>query len=90
MNARQILIAWPSANADRSGTKVEFFDPALRGALPADVEIVDRSSEFDQIRGPAKTTILNDDGMPDPQDLDDEAHGDMPPGDQYEDSAPPR
>jgi hypothetical protein len=33
---------------------------------------------------------LNDDGMPDPEDLDDEVEGKMPPGDEYEDSAPPR
>jgi hypothetical protein len=35
---------------------------------------------------------LNDDGMPDPEDLDEdeEAEGEMPPGDEYEDSAPPR
>lgn len=33
---------------------------------------------------------LNDDGMPDLEDLDDEVEGKMPPGDEYEDSAPPR
>ncbi|MFO1203850.1 MAG: hypothetical protein U1E58_14565 [Tabrizicola sp.] len=34
---------------------------------------------------------LNDDGVPDPDDLDDEeVEGEMPPGDEYEDSAPPR
>lgn len=35
---------------------------------------------------------LNDDGVPDPVDLDDEEDvpGEMPPGDEYEDSAPPR
>lgn len=33
---------------------------------------------------------LNDDGMPDAKDLDDEAEGEMPAGDEYEDSAPPR
>lgn len=33
---------------------------------------------------------LNDDGMPDPEDLDDDVEGEMPPGDEYEDSAPPR
>ncbi len=33
---------------------------------------------------------LNDDDMPDPRDLDDEVDGAMPPGDEYEDSAPPR
>lgn len=34
---------------------------------------------------------LNDDGVPDPEDLDDEedVEGEMPPGDEYEDSAPP-
>ena len=37
-----------------------------------------------------QTPDLNDDGMPDPEDLDDEADGEMPPGDEYEDSAPPR
>lgn len=35
---------------------------------------------------------LNDDGLPDPEDLDEdpEVEGEMPPGDEYEDSAPPR
>lgn len=36
---------------------------------------------------------LNDDGLPDPEDLDDDeprVEGEMPPGDEYEDSAPPR
>lgn len=33
---------------------------------------------------------LNDDGMPDPEDLDKDVEGEMPPGDEYEDSAPPR
>jgi hypothetical protein len=33
---------------------------------------------------------INDDGMPDARDLDDEVDGEMPPGDEYEDSAPPR
>lgn len=41
---------------------------------------------------------LNDDGVPDPFDLDEDdedaggadADGEMPPGDEYEDSAPPR
>ena len=34
---------------------------------------------------------LNDDGLPDPEDLDDEeeVEGEMEPGDEYEDSAPP-
>ena len=34
---------------------------------------------------------LNDDGLPDPEDLDedDEVEGEMDPGDEYEDSAPP-
>lgn len=34
---------------------------------------------------------LNDDGVPDPEDLDgeEEVEGEMPPGDEYEDSAPP-
>lgn len=36
---------------------------------------------------------LNDDGVPDPVDLDEDdegVEGEMPPGDEYEDSAPPR
>jgi hypothetical protein len=33
---------------------------------------------------------LNDDGLPDPEDLDNDVDGEMPPGDEYEDSAPPR
>ena len=33
---------------------------------------------------------LNDDGMPDAEDIDDDVEGEMPPGDEYEDSAPPR
>ncbi|MDP3194502.1 DUF2934 domain-containing protein [Tabrizicola sp.] len=33
---------------------------------------------------------LNDDGMPDPKDLDEDVEGEMPPGDEYQDSAPPR
>jgi Protein of unknown function (DUF2934) len=33
---------------------------------------------------------LNDDGMPDARNLDDDVDGEMPPGDEYEDSAPPR
>ena len=35
---------------------------------------------------------LNDDGLPDPDDLDEEpeVEGEMSPGDEYEDSAPPR
>lgn len=34
---------------------------------------------------------LNDDGMPDAEDLDDtEAEGEMEPGDEYEDATPPR
>ena len=37
-----------------------------------------------------QTPDLNDDGVPDPTDLDDEVKGEMPPGDEYEDSAPPR
>lgn len=32
---------------------------------------------------------LNDDGLPDPEDLD-RVEGEMPPGDEYEDAAPPR
>lgn len=37
-----------------------------------------------------QTPDLNDDGVPDPTDLDGEVEGEMPPGDEYEDSAPPR
>lgn len=33
---------------------------------------------------------LNDDGVPDAEGIDDEVEGEMPPGDEYEDSAPPR
>lgn len=33
---------------------------------------------------------LNDDGVPDPKDLDKDVEGEMDPGDEYEDSAPPR
>lgn len=35
---------------------------------------------------------LNDDGVPDAEDIDEEreVEGEMPPGDEYEDSAPPR
>ena len=36
-----------------------------------------------------QTPDLNDDGLPDPEDLDDEVEGEMDPGDEYEDSAPP-
>jgi hypothetical protein len=37
-----------------------------------------------------QTPDLNDDGLPDPRDLDDAVEGEMDPGDEYEDSAPPR
>lgn len=33
---------------------------------------------------------LNDDGVPDPEDIDRDVEGEMDPGDEYEDSAPPR
>ncbi len=33
---------------------------------------------------------LNDDGLPDPEAIDDDAEGEMAPGDEYEDGAPPR
>lgn len=53
----------------------------------ADADVT--SSTLNAEDGP-ETPDLNDDGMPDPEDLDDEVEGEMPPGDEYEDSAPPR
>ena len=56
-------------------------------ATEADGDIT--SSSVNAGDGP-QTPDLNDDGMPDPEDLDEDVDGEMPPGDEYEDSAPPR
>ena len=58
------------------------FDVAAAGA---DVT----SSSVNAEDGP-ENPDLNDDGMPDPEDLDEEVEGEMPAGAEYEDSAPPR
>jgi hypothetical protein len=64
-------------------------DDALSGISEADGDVT--SSSVNAEDGP-ENPDLNDDGMPDPEDLDDEdeVDGEMPPGDEYEDSAPPR
>ncbi|MDZ4088970.1 MAG: DUF2934 domain-containing protein [Tabrizicola sp.] len=71
------------------------------GVLPLDEEPQDALSEVSEADADVTSSSvnagdgpenpdLNDDGMPDPQDLDDDVDGEMPPGDEYEDSAPPR
>lgn len=62
-------------------------DNALSGVSLADADVT--SSAVNAEDDP-ETPDLNDDGMPDPEDLDAEVQGEMPPGDEYEDSAPPR
>lgn len=49
------------------------------------------SSTINAEDGP-QPSDLNDDGVPDAEDIDEEpeVEGEMPPGDEYEDSAPPR
>lgn len=65
-------------------------DEVLSDVSEADADVT--SSSVNAGDGP-ENPDLNDDGMPDPEDLDeedDEVEGEMPPGDEYEDSAPPR
>ena len=51
VNARQVLLAWPQATADRPAPRIELLDPSLRAALPVDAAIVDRTNEFgDQLQ----------------------------------------
>ncbi len=59
--------------------------PEVSGA-DADVTTSPANAEDDP-----QNPDLNDDGLPDPEDLDEEpeVEGEMPPGDEYEDSAPP-
>ena len=59
----------------------------LADAAEADADIT--SSSVNAEDGP-ENPDLNDDGMPDARNLDEDAEGEMPPGDEYEDSAPPR
>ncbi len=71
------------------------------GVLPLDEEPEDDLSGVSEAEGDVTSSAvnaddgpenpdLNDDGMPDPKNLDDKVDGEMPPGDEYEDSAPPR
>jgi hypothetical protein len=51
----------------------------------------DVTSSSENAEDDPQSPDLNDDGMPDPEDLDaeEEVEGEMDPGDEYEDSAPP-
>lgn len=71
------------------------------GVLPLEEEPDERLSEVSQADADVTSSSvnaeddppnddLNDDGMPDAEDLDEDVEGEMPPGDEYEDSAPPR
>lgn len=63
-------------------------DEGLPAVSDADADITSSSVYAED--GP-ENPDLNDDGVPDPEDLDDEeVEGEMPSGDEYEDSAPPR
>ncbi|MBL8901319.1 MAG: peptidylprolyl isomerase [Planctomycetes bacterium] len=46
VTARQILLAWPNASADRPAARIELVDPSLRAALPDGTQPVDRTAEF--------------------------------------------
>mgnify|MGYP006179847603 CR=1 FL=1 len=73
--------------------------PASRTRVAAEADADISSSSVNAEDGP-ENPDLNDDGMPDAKNLDaknldaknldDDVVGEMPPGDEYEDSAPPR
>jgi hypothetical protein len=60
---------------------------ALADAAEAEADITSSSENAGD--GP-ENPDLNDDGMPDARNLDEDVEGEMLPGDEYEDSAPPR
>jgi hypothetical protein len=62
-------------------------DPDLPDITSADADV---TASALQAEDDPPNDDLNDDGLPDPVDLDEEVEGEMPPGDEYEDAAPPR
>ena len=93
---------FPSAQNDDDGPRLSDGDASDDGGvLPAEDDPKETLPEVsladaDVTTSPAnaeddpQTPDINDDGLPDPKDLDDAVEGEMDPGDEYEDSAPPR